>query len=254
MLYGLRTAQGNGAPLSAQGRSGVADPGTLQYNKSQMLKLGIKLGVWSLVTLALSAQTDKRMARTEEKEISANPRYSSAFLMHKRPEDLLSEVELKLEEVRSSEEPEFDRFLYLPSAAKAALEAGQNDKAKSYAEEALEFLEKHREIPPSSKGNAVFYCNLVLGRLALLRSDTPQAEEYLLLSGRTPGSPSLDTFGPNMSLAPELLKRSCWETVLRYLQECGEFWFPNDESGRLTRWSDEVQAHRMPVFGTNLFY
>lgn len=101
---------------------------------------------------------------------------------------------------------------------------------------------------------AVFYCNLVLGRLALLRGDIPQAEDYLLLSGMTPGSPALDTFGPNMSLARELLKRSRSETVLKYFEECKSFWPPEDEGGRLTRWSDEVQAGRMPVFGANLYY
>lgn len=149
---------------------------------------------------------------------------------------------------------ELVHFLKLPIAARRALEAGQNEKAKSYAEEALTYIANHPKLRPASTGQVAFDCNLVLGRLSLLHDDIPQAESYLLLSGTTFGSPALDTFGPNMSLARELLKRSRSEAVLKYFEQCKAFWHTEDEKGRLDHWSAEVQAGRIPVFGMNLFY
>jgi hypothetical protein len=212
--------------------------------------------VLSLCTAAasiISAQTVQSNAATEERLIATNSTYSSAILNHLSPEMLLAEEENKLNSGHHSDHPEFDRFIHLPFAAKAALEAGANDKARSYAEEGLRLLKDHPQIRAGT-GNAIFYCNLVLGRLALLDGDIPQAEQYLLLSGTTTGSPGLDSFGPNMSLARELLKHSRREPVLKYLDECRLFWQQTSERGRLADWSAEIERNRMPAFGGNLFY
>jgi hypothetical protein len=209
----------------------------------------------SLCTVAsmISAQTLQSNAAADERLLAANPAYSSAILDHQSPESLLAEKEGELELGRLSGHPEFWRMLHLPLAAKAALEAGANDKARSYAEEGLRLLKEHRETPAAA-GNSIFYCNLVLGRLALLDGDIQQAEQYLVLSGTTTGTPALNTFGPNMSLARELLKHSCKESVLKYLEECKLFWQQPSERGKLASWSAEIEHNRMPAFGTNLFY
>ncbi len=208
--------------------------------------------VLSLFVISLSAQAAEPTAASEAREIAANPTYSTAILQgHESPEMLLAEWEQKLDSARRSAIPEIERVYFLPMAAKAALEAGANDKARSFAEEALQLA---KEQPPFvHTGQAVFYCNLVLGRLALLDGDIPKAEQYLLLSGQTEGGGALDTFGPNMSLARELLKRSRKETVLKYLGECKVFW-TYDEGSKLAKWSAEIQRDGMPVFGGNLFY
>jgi hypothetical protein len=93
---------------------------------------------------------------------------------------------------------------------------------------------------------------LVLGRLAILKGDTESAKKYLLLAGQTDGSPGLDTFGPNLSLARELLLVSEGETVLKFLDECRVFW--RSERGRLDQWSLEIQSGKTPNFGNNLIY
>ena len=204
--------------------------------------------------VAASAQVTGSAA-SEARQIAANPTYSAALEAQQSPEALLAEWDQKLAAAQSKTAPEFARFLLLPSAAKAALEAGANGKAKSYAEEALAFPNSHPEQvrPPFNHiGDVVFYCNLVLGRLALLDGAIPSAEKYLLLAGSTEGSPVLDSFGPNMSLARELLKRSRKEAVLQYLAECQCFW--ELENGRLAKWSDEIERDVMPVFGSSLFY
>jgi hypothetical protein len=56
-------------------------------------------------------------------------------------------------------------------------------------------------------GNAVHTANLVLGRIALADGDVEEAKCLLLLAGQTPGSPQLNSFGPDMLFAEELLEK-----------------------------------------------
>ena len=43
-------------------------------------------------------------------------------------------------------------------------------------------------------------------------------------AGKTPGSPQLDSFGPDRDLARALLERGERTAVLAYLAECARFW------------------------------
>ncbi|HVW10013.1 MAG TPA: hypothetical protein VHC90_15600 [Bryobacteraceae bacterium] len=83
-------------------------------------------------------------------------------------------------------------------------------------------------MPPSvryfSSGNAIHAGHSVLGLVALHSGDTGTAREELLAAGRTPGSPQLDSFGANMLLASELLKKGERDTVLEYFELCRKFW------------------------------
>ena len=56
-------------------------------------------------------------------------------------------------------------------------------------------------------GNALHKGNIVLGRIALERGDIAGAKEHLLAAGQTPGSPQVGSFGPNTTLAKELLEK-----------------------------------------------
>lgn len=97
-------------------------------------------------------------------------------------------------------------------------------------------------------GNAVHYANLYLGRIALERGDVREARTRLLAAGRTPGSPQLDDFGPDMTLADELLEHGESAVVLAYFRECDRFW-GNKSKNRLNEWSAAVRAGRKPDFG-----
>jgi hypothetical protein len=46
-----------------------------------------------------------------------------------------------------------------------------------------------------------------LGLIAVHKNDIETARRELLESGKTPGSPTLNSFGPNMILAKELLEK-----------------------------------------------
>jgi hypothetical protein len=101
-----------------------------------------------------------------------------------------------------------------------------------------------------------YYANFVLGRLALLNGETKTAENYLLKAGHTKGDAVLRSFGPNMSLARELLKHRDTEvqqTVVQFLEDCKSFWIRDCDNGRLDRWQAMILAGRMPDFDRQLF-
>ncbi|MFZ1918264.1 MAG: hypothetical protein WAU58_11870 [Terriglobales bacterium] len=143
-----------------------------------------------------------------------------------------------------------DLFYELPDLAKKAFNAGEMDKAGVYSRQLLQMA---REYPKDwNYGNAIFCGNLVLGRVAAQRRDVKQAGQYLLAAGATPGSPQLDSFGPSMILAKELLEKGQSDVVLQYFVLCKKFW----ESGQrqLDEWSAAVRGGQIPNFGSNLNY
>ena len=143
------------------------------------------------------------------------------------------------------------RLKLLGTVAKAALEAGLNDEAKSYADQALALTAEDRfknarpiTSESDAEGDAVFLGNLVLGRLALLRDDVEAAEKYLLLSGQI--KDGIETsFGPNMTLARELLKRKRSKVVLQFLEEVKVFWKPPNRE-EADKWATVIRAGQIP--------
>jgi len=135
-----------------------------------------------------------------------------------------------------------DRGNLLPDAAKAAFEAGDLGKARSYAEEVL--------AETGEDGDKLHHGHLILGRIALRADDVAKAREHLLAAGKTSGSPALNSFGPNMALARELLEKGERQGVLEYFKLCGSFW----KEDRLDTWAKEVRAGKIPDFGANLEY
>lgn len=121
-------------------------------------------------------------------------------------------------------------------------------KAKEYATELL--LEGQADGHSWNYGNAIFDGHIVLGLLALRHDDVTTAGHELLEAGKTPGSPNLNSFGPDMSLAEELLKKGEKDTVLQYFELCRKFWKMGAE--RLDSWSAAVRQGQIPAFGPNL--
>jgi len=130
----------------------------------------------------------------------------------------------------------------LQEAARAAFEAGDLAKARGYAEAVL--------ANTGEDGYKLHQGHLVLGRIALRADDVAKAKEHLLAAGKTPGSPGLNSFGPNMALAKELLEKEERQVVLEYFKLCGNFW----KEDRLDTWAQEVRAGKIPDFGANLEY
>lgn len=147
-------------------------------------------------------------------------------------------------------QPEIDeqRFYALTEAAKWALAFGSEDAAEDFARELLELA----ELFPNdwNYGNAVHHGHAVLGRVAARRGNLDEAKRRLIEAGNTPGSPQLDTFGPSMSLALELLNLGEREAVLGYLKACRKFWSPGH--AQLSQWEAQIREGKVPNFGYHL--
>jgi Flp pilus assembly protein TadD len=145
---------------------------------------------------------------------------------------------------------ESSRFARINSLMTSAFDAGELEKAAGYAHASLEMAPRFHD--NWNYGNAIHHGNIVLGRIALRQGNMRQAEALLLKAGATPGSPQLDSFGPNMTLAKELLEKGERDTVLQYFALCRKFWQMGGKD--LDAWTRRVKTNRMPDFGANLRY
>lgn len=90
---------------------------------------------------------------------------------------------------------------------------------------AKEYLKLAKEYNKNwNYGNAIHDGNAILGMCSLNDGDIAKANEYLLAASRSPGSPQLDSFGPELKLANELLKLNQDLQVIKYLENISTFW------------------------------
>jgi hypothetical protein len=141
------------------------------------------------------------------------------------------------------------RAMALGDAAKLAVKASALDDARADARELASGTGPNWSW---NEGNAAFTSNMVLGEVALRQGDKPAAVKYLLASGKTKGSPQLDSFGPNMQLAKDLLEAGERDAVLAFIDECRRFWKLGNM--QLQRWTRDIQEGRTPDFGANLLF
>lgn len=145
-----------------------------------------------------------------------------------------------------------ERIYPLVRAAHAAYDASDYLKAETYARELISLAEKYPE--DDATGSAIFSGHTVLGRVALGRDhNVADAKAALLASGKTRGSRTLRSFGPNMSLARDLLMAGERDAVLQFFEECRAFW--KGKGGKLDEWAEVVRGCcRLPEFGANFVY
>jgi len=143
-----------------------------------------------------------------------------------------------------------EKFYQLADLAKMAYNAGELKKAEIYANDLLTQAVQYTD--NWNYGNAVHHGNLVLGRIALRSDDLEKTQQYLLKAGKTPGSPQLNSFGPNMALAKELLERNEKEIVIQYFELCGIFWKTGQD--KLNKWTTLAKEGNVPDFRANLSY
>ena len=143
-----------------------------------------------------------------------------------------------------------ERFYALNVAAKESFVAGNTEGAKKYAQELMTLLPK---FPGDwNYGNAVQDANLVLGRIAVKEGRIDEAKQHLIAAGNSPGSPQMNSFGPNVSLAKDLLEKGERDVVIQYLELCRKFW--KMHRGNLDKWIQEIKDGKIPDFGANLVY
>ena len=151
--------------------------------------------------------------------------------------------------LQSTSDPDWKFYLSTRMTA-TALAAGEKEKAQTYAHALLAQAAAMQK--NWNYGNAIQVANLVLGQIALSANDLAGAKRFLLEAGKSPGSPQLNSFGPNMLLAKELLAKGERETVLEYFDLCAVFW--KSGSAALSHWKSLVTKGETPNFGANLGY
>lgn len=144
----------------------------------------------------------------------------------------------------------YHRWLALSGAVMWGVDHDAGDTIRANAALVLKNAEQYKT--DWNYGNAVHQANLALGRQALRDGDMAAARGFLLAAGHTRGSPQLDTFGPNMLLAKEMLEKGESATVLEYFEACRKFW--RMDNGALDVWADMVRDGKRPNFMANLLY
>ena len=142
------------------------------------------------------------------------------------------------------------RWFALPDAALLNAQFGPPERAVALANELLEAA-AHRP-GDADLGTATHKGNLALGLVAVQAGRMDEAKALLLAAGNVSASGTLDSFGPNMTLAKALLEKGEREAVLRYLELCRKFW--KMDHGQLDRWAKEIREGATPAFGANLLY
>ena len=138
----------------------------------------------------------------------------------------------------------------LESLAGLALDVGDRAAAEKYANALMNSVPAIPE--EAMRGQMLHKAHIFVGRLELAKGNIDAAKEHLLAAGRVQKGVTLSSFGPNMSLAKELLEHGQKGVVLQYLDECAEFWTTGGP--RLAKWKQEIEAGNVPEFGANLTY
>jgi hypothetical protein len=251
----------------------------VQQNPTDAGILGNAANFFVLNDKELSERLYKKAKELEPENAEWSQRLGHLYSLEARGSDTESarHAKLALQELRASEEvrqqgapraPIEDslgssdedtvknmlaRIHSLPDLAKAAIAAGELADARRFASELLS-MTVSADLPKFFRedGNAIHYGNLVLGLCEMRSGDIQQAKEHLLASGQTKGSPTLCSFGPNMSLAKELLESGDRDTVLDFFELCGGFW--KTHADELQQWAKQVKRGEIPEFGANLDY
>jgi hypothetical protein len=140
------------------------------------------------------------------------------------------------------------RLLTMETAANAALNVGRTERAAHWAQELLDMAQGHEN--ESNYGCAIHTGNIILGRIAVQSGDIQAGKRHLLAAGNTPGSPTLNSFGPDMLLASQLLALGETETVLQYLDRCRAFW----DRQELGQWKLAIARGEEPDFERNFHF
>jgi hypothetical protein len=197
-------------------------------------------------TVYFSDPADPRRLATadfQEQMAASNRLEELASEMPRSPQQVLAD----LEQDAVGRGP-MERFYALNGLARAALDAGAEEKAAAYANELLAAAPRHKE--DWNSGNAIHDGHTILGLLAVRQGDIEKARRHLLDSAEVEGSPQLNSFGPSMTLAKELLDKGETGAVLQYFSLCRTFWKMG--ATKLDAWSEAVRTGKTPDFGVSL--
>lgn len=138
--------------------------------------------------------------------------------------------------------PRLNRFYRMEELILEAYRSGEIANARSLIDEYLKLAAVYR--CNWNYGNAVHNSNRMLGLISLDEGDTKSAANYLVEAGKSSGSPQLDSFGPDLDLANQLLALGEEEAVIEYLEGIRVFW--NENETRIDEWIQQIENGETP--------
>ncbi len=185
----------------------------------------------------------KRGAEMEPRNPRWNVQLAHLYeLQARRPDTTDPEAAKKaLEQFEAALRTGIPRSYVLADAAQCALWAGDDTKAAAYASE---LLAGARDPTGRADGNAIHDGHRILGHVALNAGDIEGAKLHLLESAKTPGSPVLNSFGPELTLAKDLLAKGERQAVIQYLESLPRFWQGRQEA--IDEWVVLIRAGKTP--------
>jgi hypothetical protein len=112
-------------------------------------------------------------------------------------------------------------------------------------------------------GNLIYTGHSLLGRVALRQGKVEEARKQLRQAGQTPGSPQLNSFGPQFDLARELLKHgepADRDAVIAFLDDVARFCANPDKETyapyrqskiksrqQIEAWKQDIRAGKIPT-------
>lgn len=140
-------------------------------------------------------------------------------------------------------------FLELTYAVIITIDSGDLQLAEVHVKDLEQRLTQHEK--DFNYFNALHKINTAKGRLALSRGDIDSAKKFLLNSIKIQNTPQLQTFGPNMSLARDLLEEGELSVVLEYLSLCKLIW--DEKYSKIDLWIKDIKRNKNPDFGAHLY-
>ena len=223
-----------------------------------LAQYGAMVGAISKVTINQDALAEELLTKAEAMNPadfgtvqSLSTFYHLQWIRARTAADRTRFAALELEQAeraveRSNADPDWYRASLL-MAAKAAIEANDVGKARQFATTALAQVGSRND---NTTGQTIHDSHVVLGRVALRTGNVAEAKAQLQQAAHVTGGGTLTSFGPNMSLAKELLERGERDAVVQYLEACEAFW-PNR---MLSQWIQTITRGGTPNFGANLTY
>lgn len=123
--------------------------------------------------------------------------------------------------------------------AEYAYDAGELATARLHAEKVLK--------SGDDDGDLLHTAHTVLGRVSLREGDTERAKFHLLTSLKEKRGAVINSFGPEFSLAKELLAAGERDSVVSYLDQCLKLDLP-DERVNFRKWQEEIDQGLPPSF------
>lgn len=121
--------------------------------------------------------------------------------------------------------PGLQRFYDISDLIDEAVFENKTELAVRLSDEYLKLAEEYKK--NWNYGNAIHDANIAKGIVELRMGNLAKSGEYLVKASKSPGSPQLDSFGPDLELANVLLKKGQKDQVIEYLKGIEVFWGGN---------------------------